>query len=244
MNIIITKSYDELSKKAANFISSQVILNSKSVLGLATGETPIMTYKYIIEKVNEDEVDFENVISFNLDEYVGLGKEDIQSYGYFMEKNLFSKINIKKGNINIPNGLSKNIDKECKLYEEKIKNKGGIDLQLLGLGRNGHIGFNEPNAKFERITHKVKLDKNTIEANSRFFDSISGVPTEAISMGIKTIMKSSKILLLACGKNKAKAVKGLIEGSITPALPASILQLHRDVTVIIDEEAASLLDKR
>ena len=241
MNIIIVKSYDEMSRKAANFIVSQVILNSASVLGFATGSTPIKTYEYIVGKYNKDEVDFKDVISFNLDEYIGLGKDDNQSYRYFMEKNLFSKINIKDDNINIPNGLAKNIDEECILYEEKIRNRGGIDLQLLGLGRNGHIGFNEPGIKFEAITHKVILDENTIEANSRFFDSLNQVPIEAISMGIKTIMRSNKILLLAYGNNKAEAVKALVNGSISPSLPASILQLHRDVTLIIDEEAGRLL---
>ncbi len=241
MNIIIVGSYYEMSKKAANFIVSQVTLNSASVLGFATGSTPIKTYKYIVEKYNEDEVDFKDIVSFNLDEYIGLGKDDNQSYRYFMEKNLFSKINIKEDNINIPNGLAKNIDEECVFYEKKIEDVGGIDLQLLGLGRNGHIGFNEPDVKFETRTHKVILDKNTIEANSRFFDSLSQVPIEAISMGIKTIMMSSKILLLAYGKNKAEAVKALVNGPISPSLPASILQLHRDVTLIIDEEAGSLL---
>ena len=241
MNIIIAKSYDELSKKAANFIISQVTLKSSSILGLATGSTPISTYEYIVKKFKEDEVNFENVISFNLDEYIGLGKENDQSYRYFMEENLFSKVNIDENNINIPNGLADDIEKECISYEERIKNAGGIDLQLLGLGRNGHIGFNEPNVKFEAITHKVELDEDTIEANARFFESAADVPTEAISMGIKTIMMSCKILLLASGKNKAEAVKALVKGPITPSLPASILQLHRDVTLIIDEEAASLL---
>jgi len=203
MNIIITKSYDELSKKAANFIISQVTLKSSSVLGLATGSTPISTYSYMVKKFKEDEVNFEDVISFNLDEYIGLGKENNQSYRYFMEENLFSKVNINENNINIPNGLADDIEKECISYEERIKNAGGIDLQLLGLGRNGHIGFNEPNVKFEAITHKVELDEDTIEANARFFESAADVPTEAISMGIKTIMMSCKVLLLASGKNKA-----------------------------------------
>lgn len=241
MNIIITKSYDEMSKKAANFIVSQVILNSESVLGLATGSTPIKTYEYIIDKYKDGEVDFNEVTTFNLDEYIGLGGDNPQSYQYFMNENLFNHINVPKNHIYIPNGLASDVAQECQRYEEEIKRNGGIDLQLLGIGRNGHIGFNEPNVKFEAVTHKVTLDSDTIEANARFFDHIDEVPTEAISMGIKTIMMSKKILLLASGKNKAEAIRDLVKGPITPTLPASILQLHQDVTLILDEGAGSLL---
>lgn len=241
MNIVITKSYEEMSKKAANYIVSQVTLKPDSVLGLATGSTPIKTYEYIRDKFTKEEVDFKEVVTFNLDEYIGLGKKEPQSYRYFMNENLFNHINIKEENINIPNGLSKNINEECRLYEEKIVNQGGIDLQLLGIGRNGHIGFNEPNVNFEARTHKVTLDEDTINANARFFKSVDDVPTEAISMGIKTIMMSKKILLLASGENKSRVIDGLVNGPITPKLPASILQLHQDVTLILDEGAASLL---
>lgn len=241
MKIIITKSYDEMSRKAANIIGSQITLKECSILGLATGSTPIKTYEYIVEKYNNGELDFSDVRSFNLDEYIGLGPESDQSYRYFMEEHLFSKINLPKDSIEIPNGLAKDVEKECASYEDKIKLSGGIDLQLLGIGRNGHIGFNEPNVKFETATHKVTLDEDTIDANSRFFDSIEDVPTEAISMGIKTIMMSKKVVLLASGKAKAEVIRDLINGSITPALPASILQLHRDVVIIVDEEAGSLL---
>ena len=241
MNIVITKSYEEMSRKAANFIVSQVTLKPDSVLGLATGSTPIKTYAYIREKYQANEVDFEKTVTFNLDEYIGLGKDDPQSYRYFMNQHLFDHINIKEENIYIPNGLTKDIEWECINYEEEIRKHGGIDLQLLGIGRNGHIGFNEPNVNFEARTHKVSLDEDTIKANARFFDSADDVPTEAISMGIKTIMKSKKILLLASGKNKAEAINALVNGPITPKLPASILQLHQDVTLILDEGAASLL---
>jgi len=241
MNIVITDTYEEMSKKAANIIVSQVTLNPESILGLATGSTPIKTYEYIREKYEGNEVDFEKTVTFNLDEYIGLSQEDPQSYRYFMDQHLFKHINIKEENIYIPNGLAEDIQLECINYEEEIRKHGGIDLQLLGIGRNGHIGFNEPNVSFEARTHKVSLDEDTIHANARFFDSAEDVPTAAISMGIKTIMMSKKILLLASGKNKAEAINALVNGPITPKLPASILQLHQDVTIILDEEAASLL---
>jgi len=242
MNIVITKSYEEMSKKAANFIISQVTLKPASVLGLATGSTPVKTYDDIIKRYQKDEVDFEKTVTFNLDEYIGVGKKDPQSYRYFMDQHFFNHVNIKEENIYIPNGLAKNVDEACRRYETTIKKHGGIDLQLLGIGRNGHIGFNEPNVKFEARTHKVALDEDTIQANARFFDTIEDVPIEAISMGIKTIMMSKRVLLLASGKNKAEAIKGLVKGPITPKLPASILQLHQDVTLIIDQAAASLLE--
>lgn len=241
MKIIITKNYDEMSRKAANIIASQITLKEDSILGLATGSTPIKIYEYLIERFQSGEISFEKVKSFNLDEYVGLGINSEQSYRYFMEEKLFSKIDINKDNVRIPNGLVGDIEKECVNYESEIKDAGGIDLQLLGIGRNGHIGFNEPNVKFETTTRKVKLDDDTIEANSRFFDSINDVPTEAISMGIKTIMMSKKILLVASGKNKAEVIRDLVQGAITPALPASILQLHRDVTIVVDKEAGKLI---
>ncbi|MCM1988313.1 glucosamine-6-phosphate deaminase [Oceanirhabdus seepicola] len=241
MEIIIVKDYKELSKKASNIIASQMILNPRSVLGLATGSTPIGTYKELVRMNKEDIIDFSNIMTFNLDEYHGLDKYNNQSYFYFMENNLFSYVNIDSQNINIPDGKAENIDHECKSYEEKIKNAGGIDLQLLGIGRNGHIGFNEPDVKFEAFTHLVELDEDTIKANSRFFDSIEDVPTKAISMGIKTIMHSKKILLLASGEEKAKTVYDMVYGKITPELPASVLQLHPDVTIIVDEAAGSMI---
>ncbi|WP_276716918.1 glucosamine-6-phosphate deaminase, partial [Caloranaerobacter azorensis] len=174
-------------------------------------------------------------------EYYGLPKENPQSYHYYMMENLFKHVNIKKENIHIPNGMVENIEKECEEYEKKIQQAGGIDLQVLGIGRNGHIGFNEPDLKFEAKTHLVELDEDTIKANSRFFNSIEEVPTKAISMGIKTIMHAKKIVLLASGKEKAEAIYKAVKGEITPKVPASVLQLHPDVILIADEEAASLL---
>ena len=243
MRIIVTKDYEEMSKKAAAMIISQVTLKPNSILGLATGETPIGMYKEIIGAYDNKEVDLSQVKTFNLDEYFGLSKESDQSYHYYMMNNLFNHVNVKKENINIPQGEVKDINEEAKRYEEKIKVSGGIDLQILGIGNNGHIGFNEPDVNFEAETHLVSLDQNTIEANSRFFKSIDEVPTKAISMGIKTIMQSKKIVLLACGEGKADAIYKTVKGKICPEVPASILQLHPDVTIIIDEKAAKLLEE-
>lgn len=241
MRIIKAKDYDKLSKKAANIIASQVILNPESVLGLATGSTPIGTYRELVRMYNEGIISFKDIITFNLDEYYGLDKGDKQSYSYFMYDKLFDYIDISKNNINIPNGKTDDIQRECHGYENKIKKSGGIDLQLLGIGKNGHIGFNEPDLKFEALTHLVKLDKETIDSNSRFFNSIEEVPKMAISMGIKTIMHSKKIILLASGEEKGKVIYEMIYGKITPKLPASVLQLHPDVTVIVDKEAGYML---
>lgn len=241
MRIIKVKNYDELSRKAANIIGSQIILKPEGVIGLATGSTPIGTYEYLVKMYKEGVIDFENVTSFNLDEYLGLDESSDQSYIYFMKEHLFNKVNIKDSNINIPNGKAHDVEKECKEYEQRISSQGGVDLQLLGIGRNGHIGFNEPDVKFEAMTHLVHLDEDTIEANSRFFKSIDEVPKKAISMGIKTIMHAKKVVLLASGENKAQTIYDMIYGPITPELPASILQLHNDVTIIVDEAAGSLL---
>ncbi len=241
MEIIKVKSYRELSFKAAQFVASQVILKPESNLGLATGSTPEGMYSEIVKMYQTGIVDFEKVTSFNLDEYIGLGKDSDQSYIYYMQKNFFNHVNIALSNINIPNGLAKDIEKECLNYEEKISKAGGIDLQILGIGRNGHIGFNEPDLKFEAWTHVVQLDEKTIQDNSRFFDSIEEVPKLAISMGVKTIMHAKKIVLLASGEEKAEAVYKMIYGKIIPELPASVLQLHPNVTVICDEAAAKLL---
>lgn len=241
MNLIIVNDYEQVSKKAASIVSSQIILKPKSVLGLATGDTPIGMYKELISLYNNKQIDFSEIKSFNLDEYYGLSKENYQSYYHYMINNFFKHLNINPDNINIPDGTARNIDKECLHYEEKIKNAGGLDIQVLGIGANGHIGFNEPSVNFEAITHLVDLDKKTILANSRFFDSINDVPTKAISMGIKTIMLSKKIILLATGESKADAIFKTIREKISPNVPASILQLHRDVTIIVDKAAASKL---
>lgn len=241
MKVIVVNNYEEMSIKAAQIVASQIILKEESILGLATGSTPIGMYKELIKLYEQKIIDFEKTKTFNLDEYFGLNRDNDQSYYYYMRNNLFNHINIKTENTNIPDGTAKDIHEECINYEEKIKKAGGIDLQVLGIGTNGHIGFNEPDIKFESTTHLVNLDEETIKANSRFFDSIDEVPKQAISMGIKTIMHSKKIVLLANGKNKADAIYGTVKGNITPELPASILQLHNDVYIIVDKEAASKL---
>ncbi|MBX4268108.1 glucosamine-6-phosphate deaminase [Clostridium estertheticum] len=241
MRIIVVDNYEEMSKKAALMVASQVMLKPDSVLGLATGDTPLGMYEELVKLYNKKEVDFKEVRTFNLDEYYGLDPENPQSYYSFMNKNLFDKVDISKNNINMPDGMVKDVNDFCLLYENKIKLLGGIDMQVLGIGGNGHIGFNEPNVNFEAQTHLVNLDEQTIEANSRFFKSIEEVPVKAISMGIKTIMNSKKIILLANGLNKAEAIAKAVNGKINPSIPASILQLHNDVTIIIDKEAASLL---
>lgn len=243
MKIIVTKSYEELSRKAGNIFASQLILKPNSVIGLATGSSPVGMYKELIRIYKEGDIDFQEVTSFNLDEYIGLTPDNDQSYHYFMQKNLFSSINIRPENIHIPSGIALDMEVAAKTYDKLIEDAGGIDIQILGIGNNGHIGFNEPDVKFEARTHIVELEPETIEANARFFNSIDEVPTRAISMGIKNIMQSRKIVLIATGEGKAKAVQGMIEGPITPELPASVLQLHPDVTIILDEAAASLLSK-
>lgn len=241
MRIIKTKNYEEMSLAASRFIAGQIYLNPKSVLGLATGSTPLLMYKMLIRIHKEIGLDFSEVISFNLDEYIGIPTDDINSYCYFMYKNFFNHVNLKQKNIHIPNGNAKNIVAECYKYDVLIEEQGGIDLQVLGIGHNAHIGFNEPDIKFEATTHKVELDEETVIANSRFFSNIEKVPRFAISMGIKTIMHAKKVILLASGKDKAEAVYKAIYGGIRPEIPASILQLHRDVIIIVDEEAAELL---
>ncbi len=242
MRIICVKDYQEVSRKAASIVSSQLILKPNSIIGLATGSTPIGMYKQLIKTYEEGHIDFEEVRTFNLDEYYGLEKRNKQSYAYYMDHHFFNHINIPKENIYIPNGMAKDIHEESLAYERKIREYGGIDLQILGIGRNGHIGFNEPDIKFEALTHMVKLEEETIKDNARFFESIKEVPTKAISMGIKTIMRARKIILLASGKEKADAIYKAIYGNITPSLPASVLQLHPDVVLIVDKEAASKLD--
>jgi glucosamine-6-phosphate deaminase len=241
MRIIVVNNYEEMSKKAAAMVASQITLKPNSILGLATGDTPFGMYEELVRMYKEKQLDFSEVKSFNLDEYFGLDKNNNQSYYYFMMKNLFNHVNIKKENTNIPNGMTENTEEECKNYDKRIDEAGGIDIQILGIGVNGHIGFNEPDVNFEAGTHLVSLDEKTIESNSRFFNSIDEVPTKALSMGIKTIMNSKKIVLLASGAAKADAIAKAVNGKISPELPASVLQLHRDVTVIIDKDAASKL---
>ena len=236
LNYIIVDTYKELSKKAANIIVSQVTLKPNCVLGLATGSTPLGTYSNMVEKYNAGDVDFSKVTSFNLDEYVGLDSLHNQSYRYFMNENLFSKINIKKEKTFVPNGMAENLIEEGKEYDRLIESFGGIDLQLLGIGIDGHIGFNEPDKVFTAETHIAELDDSTIKANSRFFNSEKDVPKQAITMGTKSIMRAKKILLVANGKGKKDILEKAIYGPIDPMIPASILQLHPDVTVIFSKE--------
>lgn len=235
------KNYQDLSRKAANIISAQIIMKPDCVLGLATGSSPIGTYKQLIEWYNKGDLDFAKVTTINLDEYKGLDPDNDQSYRYFMNTNLFDHVNIDKARTFVPDGLEPDPQKACAAYNEIIRSHGGIDLQLLGLGRNGHIGFNEPGAAFEKETHCVDLTESTIEANKRFFASEDDVPKQAYTMGIKNIMQAKKILLIAGGEEKAEALKNSLYGPITPSVPASILQLHNDVTVIADEAALSLI---
>lgn len=231
MKIIEAKDYKELSRKVANIISAQVILKPNCVLGLATGSTPIGTYKQLIEWYEKGDIDFSNVTSVNLDEYYGLETTNEQSYRYFMNHNLFSHINIDMKNTNVPNGLAADAEAECKRYDQLIEDLGGVDLQILGIGHNGHIGFNEPDTEFEKGTHVVELDETTIKANARFFESIDGVPKKAITMGIRSIMYAKKVILVANGPDKKEIINKAIYGPITPEVPASVLQLHPDLTV-------------
>ncbi len=242
MRIIVAKDYNDMSKKAANMIAAQILLKPNSVLGLATGSTPIDTYKYLIEFYRNDTISFEKVITVNLDEYIGLNRTNENSYYYYMQNMLFSKININEKNVHLPDGMAADLDAECVQYEEIIKENGGIDLQLLGIGDNGHIGFNEPDFNFEAETHCIDLDEKTIIANSRFFGKKEDTPKRAITVGIKTIMNARKIILLANGKEKAETILKAVKGKIDPNLPASILQLHPDVTFILEKEAARYVE--
>lgn len=241
MKIYAAKNYDDLSRKAANIIAAQVILKPDAVLGLATGSTPVGTYRNLVAGCEKGEIDFSRIHSVNLDEYKGLSGEHDQSYRYFMNHNLFDHVNIAKANTNVPNGLAEDTDAECRRYNMLIEELGGIDLQLLGIGGNGHIGFNEPCDVFEKGTHVVTLTQETRQSNARFFSSLEEVPTHALTMGIGNIMSAKKILLLASGEAKAKALYDACFGPVTPAVPASILQLHNDVVVIADEEAMSMI---
>ena len=243
MKIIKTADYNEMSRKAANLIGAQVIMKPDCILGLATGSSPIGTYKELIKRCEEGDLDFSQVQSVNLDEYKGLSRDNDQSYYYFMNHNLFDHINIDKANTHVPNGMESDAEKECANYEELIKSLGGIDLQLLGLGHYGHIGFNEPAEEFDKVTHCVDLQESTIEANKRFFASADDVPRQAYTMGIGTIMSAKKIVVVVSGEDKADIVKRAFSGPITPSVPASILQMHPDVTVICDAAAYSKVEE-
>ncbi|MEI3220148.1 MAG: glucosamine-6-phosphate deaminase [Lachnoclostridium sp.] len=238
MRIIKTTDYNDMSRKAANIISAQIISKPDCVLGLATGSTPIGTYKKLVERYEKGDLDFSAITTVNLDEYKGLPKENDQSYYYFMHENLFDHVNIRPEASHLPNGIVDDSDAECARYEELIRSLGGQDLQL-GLGHNGHIGFNEPSDNFEKVTHCVNLQERTIEANKRFFASTDDVPKQAYTMGIGTIMQAKKILIIASGEDKADIVRDAFFGPITPKVPASVLQLHSDVILVADAAALS-----
>lgn len=239
MKIFKAKDYEDMSRKAANIIASQIILKPDCVLGLATGSTPIGAYKHLVEKYEQGDLDFSQVTTVNLDEYKGLPRENDQSYYYFMHDNLFDHVNVKPENTHLPDGTKADSDEECARYEELIRSLGGQDLQLLGLGHNGHIGFNEPSAVFEKTTHCVDLQERTIEANKRFFASADDVPKQAYTMGIGTIMQAKKVLVVVSGEDKAETVAKAFFGPVTPEVPASILQFHKDVIIVADEAALS-----
>lgn len=241
MIIYRTKDYQDLSRKAANIIQAQIILKPNCVLGLATGSSPVGTYQKLVEWYQKGDMDFSQVSTINLDEYKGLSPDNDQSYRYFMNTHLFNHINIDKSKTFVPNGLEEDSQKACKEYDQIIEKMGGIDLQLLGLGHNGHIGFNEPCDVFLSGTHCVDLFPSTIEANKRFFASEDEVPHQAYTMGIRSIMQAKKIVMLVSGEGKAEILRQVIHGPITPEIPASVLQLHRDVIIVADEAALSKL---
>ncbi len=241
MRIVRTTDYKDMSRKAANVISAQVIMKPDCVLGLATGTTPLGAYSQLVEWCNKGDVDFSNVSTYNLDEYRGLTNDDPQSYHYFMRQNLFDKVNIDLARTHVPDGSNPDAEAACSEYDRMVREAGYPDLQLLGIGNNGHIGFNEPGTPFGSLTHIVELTESTREANKRFFASIDEVPTHAVTMGIKTVMQARSIILMAIGPAKAPIMKEMLQGPVTEKVPASVLQLHPDVTVYMDYEAAKLL---
>lgn len=241
MRIYRVRNYDAVSRQAANIISAQIIMKPDCVLGLATGSSPLGVYRQLADWYGKGDLDFRKVTSINLDEYRGLKPDDPQSYRYYMNENLFSKVNIDLRNTHVPNGTEEDPDKACSAYDRIIEASGWIDLQLLGIGIDGHIGFNEPADSFAKGTHCVSLTESTINANKRFFERAEDVPRQAYTMGIKSIIQAKKILLVVSGSAKAEIVKAALTGPITPSVPASILQLHRDLMVVGDEEALSLL---
>lgn len=240
MRLIRAKDTHDAGRKAANIISAQVILKPDSVLGLATGSSPLGIYQQLIRWCGRGDVDFSQTRTVNLDEYVGLGPENENSYHSFMHRNLFSQINIDPANVHIPNGLEPDADKECRRYDALIRGLGGVDIQLLGLGNNAHIGFNEPADCFVKGTHRVDLSQSTIDANSRFFADASQVPRQAYTMGMLDIVQAERVVMIVTGAHKAQAVHDAFCGPVTPMVPASILQLHRNFILVADEDALSL----
>lgn len=243
MNVCVYPNGDLAAVAAAVLIAGQVIDKPKSVLGLATGSTPLPIYRELISMWHRGVIDFGSVTTYNLDEYVGLGPDHPCSYRRFMQENLFSHINVPQSNIHIPNGLAQDVDAECAAYDAAIAAAGRLDLQLLGLGANGHIGFNEPAAVFTTHSYCVRLSEQTLKDNRRFFEDGAPMPTHALTMGIASIMQAKRIVLVATGKNKADAVRAMIEGPVDPMVPASILQMHRHATILLDADAASLLSR-
>lgn len=239
MKVIVCENYEELSNQAAKIVSSQLIVKPNSILGLATGSTPIGLYQNLIDMNKKGEIDFSEVKTYNLDEYYPIKKSNDQSYDYFMNEQLFSHINIDKNNTHLPNGEAEDPVKECERYEKMLDAIGGVDLQILGIGQNGHIAFNEPDENLIAVTHLTGLTQSTIEANSRFFASADEVPKQALTMGMGSILKAKKIVILANGANKSKAVAELLNGNITTSNPATMLKVHPDVTLICDKEAFS-----
>ena len=241
MRIIRTKNYDEMSRKAAAIIAAQVIHKPNCVLGLATGGTPVGTYKNLVEWYKSGDLDFSEVSTVNLDEYRGLPREHRESYWSFMHRNLFDHVNIPQDRINLPDGTNMDADAECKRYDAVIASMGGVDLQLLGIGHDGHIGFNEPSDAFDMGTHCVDLTEETIEANKRFFASRDEVPRQAYTMGTHTIMSARKVLMIVSGRDKAEIIKKAFFGPVTPHVPASILQMHPNFVLVADEDTLSLV---
>ncbi len=238
------KDYQDISERAAQIIASEILMKPDMVLGLATGSSPIGIYEQLVQWNKEGKVDFSKVTTVNLDEYKGLSPENNQSYRYFMNEHLFNHINIDKEKTHVPNGLEPDSEKACREYDELLKELGGIDVQVLGIGANGHIGFNEPDEEFCGGTHCVQLTESTIMANARFFDSPKEVPTEAYSMGIRDIMWARRIVLIAPGEQKAQALYDTVCGPVTPRVPGSILQLHKQVAVFADEAALALIKRK
>ena len=240
MKIIAAKDYADMSRKAANIISAQVILKPNCVLGLATGSTPIGAYEQLVKWYEKGDVDFAEVVTYNLDEYRGLTHDDPQSYHYFMREHFFNHINIDLDNTHVPDGADPDAEAACTAYDKMVAAAGYPDLQLLGIGNNGHIGFNEPDDHFSKGTHCVDLTESTIEASSRLFDNVEDVPRQAYTMGVQTIMNARMILVVANGPKKAQAVHDMCKGPVTPQCPASILQLHPNCVVVADEEALAM----
>ncbi len=241
MKVVVCKTYDDVSREAAKIVAEQINNKPDTVLGLATGSSPVGMYKELARLNKEGKLDFSKVTTFNLDEYFPIKRSNDQSYYYFMFTNLFNHVNIDKENVNVPNGEVSDPDAECRAYDEKIENYGGIDLQVLGIGHNGHIGFNEPDEKLIAATHVTSLTESTFNANSGYFENPKDMPMKALTMGLAPIMKAKKIVMVISGKSKAPIVKRMLDGTIGTDCPASVLSMHNDVTVFLDEDAASLL---